>query len=120
MVLVEDNPSSAKLMSLLLGMEGAMVSVARSAEEALPLIESLRPPLVVLDLVLPRMSGLLLVQQLRAQPWAADIVFVAVTAFDGPEVRRVALQAGCAGYLPKPIDTDTFGHVVASHLGRKP
>ena len=118
-VLVEDDRSSAKLMALLLGMDGAIVSVVHSAEEALPLIEVLRPPVVVLDLVLPRMSGLLLVQQLKAQAWAADIAFVAVTSFNGPEAKRAALQAGCAGYLRKPVDTETFAQFVASHLGRK-
>jgi two-component system cell cycle response regulator DivK len=118
-VLVEDDRPSAKLMSLLLGMDGAIVSMAHSAEEALPLIEVVRPPVVVLDLVLPRMSGLLLVQQLKAQPWAADIAFVAVTSFNGPEAKRAALQAGCAGYLRKPVDIETFAQFVASHLGGK-
>jgi CheY-like chemotaxis protein len=115
-VLVEDDRLSAKLMSLLLGLEGAIVSVAHSAEESLPLIELLRPPLVVLDLLLPRMSGLLLVHQIKLETWAADIAFVAVTSFNGADAKRVALQAGCADYIRKPIDTDTFAKVVASHL----
>lgn len=116
-LVVEDDPASAKLVSLLLANEGAVVRIATSAEEALGILAGYRPRLVVLDLLLPRMSGLLLVQEIKAEPWGKEMVMVAVTAMNGPEVERVVQEAGCAGCLAKPIDTDTFAKTVAAHVG---
>jgi CheY-like chemotaxis protein len=119
-LVVEDDAASAKLLSLLLRAEGADVRTAYSAEEALATLESFRPRLIAVDIILPRMSGLLLVQHLKAEPWARDIVMVAVTSFNGLEAERVAREAGCAGYILKPVDSDTFASTIARYLGGTP
>lgn len=116
-LVVDDDPASAKLLSVLLQGEGCEVRVAGSSEEALVVLGSFHPRIIALDLVLPLMSGLLLAQQLKADPATRDIVIVAVSAFNGPEAESIAVRAGCAAYIRKPIDPMRFTQLLASHLG---
>jgi CheY-like chemotaxis protein len=116
-LVVDDDPASAKLLAVLLRGEGFHVRVAGSAEEALDQLRTFQPHAVVLDLVLPLMSGLLLAQRLKADPATRDIVLIAVTSLSGSEGEAVALQAGCAAYLRKPIDALSFADDVLALLG---
>jgi CheY-like chemotaxis protein len=115
-LVVEDDPLSAKLAVLLLKQQGADVRVAPNAEQGLKILEEYHPRLVVLDLVLPRMSGLLLAHFIKADERFARTILVAVTMISGPDVERVVSEAGCAAYIRKPIDTDTFAAIVAGCL----
>lgn len=117
MLLVEDDAASRKLEAVLLTEAGALVTAVESAEEAITVLARRKPDVVVVDLILPRMGGLVLVEQLKTDPATKDIVVVAVTSLNGGDAERVALRAGCAAYLKKPIDTQTFAATVASHLG---
>jgi len=112
-LLVEHDPGTEALLSLLLWAEGASVKVARSAEEALATLRHGRPRLIVVDLVLPRMSGVLLVQKVKTEPWARDVAVVALTSFGGPEAARIAREAGCAACVRKPVDPSSFARTVA-------
>jgi len=76
----------------------------------------LRPDVIVLDLILPLMSGLLLAQQLKENPATRDIVLIAITAFNGRKTERIAFQAGFSAYLRKPIDPISFVGIVSSTL----
>jgi CheY-like chemotaxis protein len=116
-LVVEDDPASAKLLSVALAMDGANVRTATTAEDALLQIACFAPRLVVLELVLPFMSGLLLAQRLKANPATRHIVIIAVTAFNGPETERMTRAAGCAAYVRKPIDVLSFANLVSTHLG---
>lgn len=116
-LVVEDDPASAKLLALVLRDEGCDVTVAASAEAALVALETSIPHIIVLDLVLPLMSGLLLAQQLRARPDTAKVPIIAVSAFNGNEVERAALAAGCAVYIRKPIDALSFPQFLRAYLG---
>jgi CheY-like chemotaxis protein len=118
-LLVEDDIPSARLQGFLLYEAGAEVRVVHSAEEALAALQSFQPRLVVVDLILPRMSGLLLVQQLKADLSRDEMVFVAVTAMNGPEAQRMVLAAGFSAYIRKPIDVETFAATVARTLEKK-
>jgi CheY-like chemotaxis protein len=114
-LIVDDDPASAKLEKVVLESEGGDVQVAGSAEAALDVVETFNPRVIVLDLVLPRMSGLLLAEHLKAKATTKDIVLVAVSAFDGRETQLIAQAAGCRAYLRKPIDPATFpGWVLAN------
>ena len=115
-LVIDDNPVNLRLTSLVLASEGFEVATARDAEDALAVIGVRRPRLVLTDLQLPGMDGLALTRRLKADPETRGIVVVALTAFAmmGDEAR--ALEAGCDGYLTKPIDTRTLGPVVARLL----
>jgi two-component system cell cycle response regulator DivK len=107
-LVVEDDPASARLLAVLLRTVGSDVRIASSAEEALTLLREFPARVLVLDLVLPRMSGLLLAQQLKQSSATRHIVVIAVSVVDGPETERLALESGCAAYVRKPIDIDSF------------
>lgn len=116
MLIVEDDPLSARLLFFLLADAGCNVRVAGSAEAALAILTLFPARAIVLDLVLPRMSGLLLARTLKTERSTCDIVIVAVSVLSGPDTERVALAAGCVAYVCKPIDTQTFAWTLACHL----
>ena len=115
-LIVEDDHPSAKLVAILLAGEGCSTRVVDSAEAAVVAIAAEVPDLVVLDLVLPLMSGLLFAQQLRASAPTASVPIIAVSAFNGSEAEAVALAAGCSAYVRKPIDALSFPQLVLSLL----
>jgi two-component system CheB/CheR fusion protein len=116
-LIVEDDPANAKLLSVVLEGDGAHVRIASSAEEALARIAESTPLVVVVDLVLPLMSGLVLLRQLRNDAALQDCILVAVTSFDGAEVERVVRGSGCDAFLKKPIDPLSFAQRLARLLG---
>jgi CheY-like chemotaxis protein len=115
-VVVEDDPASARLMRLVLATEGAQVDVAQDAASAHELLARTGARAVIVDLLLPGINGLLFVRQLKSDPDRRHIVAVAVSAMNGEETARLALSAGCARYLRKPIDVTTFAALVRQCL----
>jgi two-component system cell cycle response regulator len=115
-LIVDDNPSNTKLLAYVLQTEGYDVRLAGDADEAVALLEAFQPKLILMDLQLPGMDGLTLTRLLKAKPTYARVPIVAVTAsaMKGDEER--AMQAGCSGYITKPIDTRTLPRVVAAYL----
>jgi CheY-like chemotaxis protein len=116
-LVVEDDPASAKLVVVVLEDEAGVVRTASSAEDAFAQLARDPPDLIILDLILPLMSGLLFAQQLKSQPATAAIPIIAVSAFNGSTVQRAALAVGCCAYIRKPIDVVSFPQLVRSHLG---
>jgi CheY-like chemotaxis protein len=113
-LVVDDHPQSAKLVAVLLAGVGGEVRVVGSAEDAIALLDEFLPRVIVLDLVLPAMSGLLLAQRLRANPITEDAILVAVTIFSGPETERAVHRAGCDAHVSKPIDPLAFADQVVA------
>jgi CheY-like chemotaxis protein len=116
-LVVDDDEPSAKLASVALGTEGFDVRTAASAEDAFRVLMTYRPRAIVVDLILPLMSGLLFAQRLKAEPLTRDIVLIAMTAFDGAQAEAIARDVGFAAYVRKPIDPIDFASLVAQHLG---
>jgi CheY-like chemotaxis protein len=115
-LVVEDNPMNQKLTKTLLALEGADVRVAESAEQALQVLETFRPRLVLTDIQMPGMDGLQLTAILKSREDTRGILVVALTAYAMRGDRDRFLAAGCDGYISKPIDARTFAGVVASYL----
>jgi two-component system cell cycle response regulator DivK len=115
-LVVEDDPASAKPLSVILPAEGCDVQTAMSAEQAAEILRVFRPRVIVLDLVLPFMSGLLFAQRVKSDPATRHIVIVAVTAFKGPEAESVTRSAGCAACVQKPIDMSAFAELIRELL----
>lgn len=115
-LVVEDNEANQMLVRAVLELEGYRVEVAGSALEALDLIKASAPDLVLMDIQLPGQDGLSLTRDLKADPTTNDIPVVALTAHAMRGDRELALKAGCAGYISKPIDTRTFGSQVGQYL----
>ncbi len=118
-LLVEDNEVNRRLAGFLLRSHGYEVREATSAAAAFEMVEKERPDLIVMDIQLPGMDGLEITRKLKEQPATADIPVVAVTSFAMKGDREKAFAAGCAGYVTKPIDKNTFIQEVAAHVGGK-
>jgi two-component system, cell cycle response regulator DivK len=116
-LIVDDNPQNLKLARVILAAAGYEVKTAIDAEDALRILESFAPRLILMDLQLPRMDGLELTRRLKADPARREIVIIALTAYAMKGDDRKAFAAGCDGYVSKPIDIDTLARVVAEHLG---
>jgi two-component system, cell cycle response regulator DivK len=115
-LIVDDNAINLKLARLVLAAEGYQVITAGDAEGALELLKTHRPRLILMDIQLPGMDGFQLTRKLKADPTTRDIVIIAMTAYamKGDDLR--AADAGCDGYLSKPIDTRTLAQAVARHM----
>jgi|SRR5579872_5805633 len=115
-LIVDDNPTNLKLAKVLLTKEGYPVQTAVDAEEALKLLETYKPRLILMDIQLPGMDGLELTRRLKAAPDTRDVVILALTAYAMKGDDEKAKAAGCDGYITKPIDTQTLPGVIANHL----
>jgi CheY-like chemotaxis protein len=118
-LIVDDNPTNLKLARVLLAAEGYEVRVAVDAEEALALLASYRPRLILMDLQLPGMDGLTLTRRLKDDPATRDVAILALTAYAMKGDHERALEAGCNGYVTKPIDTRTLPGVIARCLAER-
>ncbi|HEV8324102.1 MAG TPA: response regulator [Myxococcota bacterium] len=116
LLVVDDNPANLKLLRLTLQLEGFEVRTAEDAEEALRVLASFRPRLILMDLQLPGMDGLDLTRRLKADPATRDVIILAVTAYAMKGDDEKARAAGCDGYVTKPIDTQTLTALVAAYL----
>jgi signal transduction histidine kinase/CheY-like chemotaxis protein len=99
-LVVEDDPHSAELLSLYLEGAGYRVALARDGAEGLELARRLRPRAVVLDILLPRVDGWDLLARLKADPATADSPVVVVSMLDE---RGKGLALGAVEYLVKPV-----------------
>ncbi len=115
-LIVDDNPDNQELTRILLECEGFEVAVAEDAAQALGLLETMHPRLILMDVQLPGIDGLELTRRLRAQEAFRDVVIVALTAYAMIGDEESARSAGCDGYISKPIDTRTFGGKVREYL----
>lgn len=117
-LLVEDNPMNLELATDLLEACGIEVIPAHSGEAAVKLAQERKPNLILMDLSLPGMDGLQATAALKADPQTRSIPVVAVTAHAMKGDEQRALNAGCEGYITKPIDTRMFPLLVAQYLQR--
>jgi CheY-like chemotaxis protein len=107
-LLIEDNEANSMLETAVLEREGFHVEVAGSAAEAKRLLRAVTPAMILMDVQLPGEDGLAYTRELKASRATSRIPIVALTAHAMAGDRDRALNAGCAGYLSKPIDTRTF------------
>lgn len=115
-LIVEDNLANQLLASSVLERDGFEVVIAASAQDAQREIALHKPDLILMDVQLPELDGLSFTRQLKADPATASITVVAMTAHVMMGDRNAAIEAGCSGYIPKPIDTRTLGDQVRSFL----
>ncbi|HXH37347.1 MAG TPA: response regulator [Thermoanaerobaculia bacterium] len=115
-LVVDDNSTNRKLVSDVLQCDGYRILQASDAETAQEIIRSTPPDLILMDIALPGMDGLTLTRLLKADVATRHIIIVALTAFAMKGDEAKAREAGCDGYITKPIDTRTLPNAVADHL----
>ena len=102
-LVVDDTPTNVKLLADLLTARGYDVSTAASGEQALAKVAAERPDLVLLDVMMPGMSGYEVCRRLRAQTETALLPVVLVTSLDPKDERVKGIEAGADDFLSKPI-----------------
>jgi len=117
-LVVDDASVNLKLTDIVLRKEGFRVHAVSDAEQALNAITQLRPALVLADIQMPGMDGLEMTRRIKEDPAMRGIPVVALTACAMKEDEQRALDAGCDGYITKPIDTHTLGLRVREYLSR--
>ena len=118
-LVVDDTPINLKLTRMLLLDEGYQVLTASTADEALGLLRSNHPQLVLADIQLKGMDGLQLTRRIKRDAATRDITVIALTAFAMAGDEGRALDAGCDGYITKPIDTRTLGERIREILATR-
>src|ERR1700692_1645044 len=98
-LVVEDHDMQAKLVSFLLQEAGHTVQIAASAEEALEILRSFSPDLILMDLDLPGMDGLELMRVLRLDPVQSTTPIIALTAYSDPSDLQRDREGGCNGKI---------------------
>jgi CheY-like chemotaxis protein len=116
-LIIEDNLLNLELATDLLEANGFVVHSAQTGEEGLRLARKLLPDLVLMDFSLPGMDGLSATKNLKADPATHHLSVVGLTANAMKGDEELALNAGCDGYLTKPIDTRTFITDVKRFIG---
>ena len=119
-LIVDDNEMNLKLLRWLLEKNGYEVHTAGDAKTARASVRAVRPRLVLMDIQLPDIDGLQLTREFKADPDLRDIPVVAVTSYAMKGDRQKSVDAGCDGYITKPIDTRQFPLEIEKYLrGRR-
>lgn len=116
--IVDDNPINLKLVCDVLEFAGYAIAKAEDAEQAQEMLEHTTPDLILMDIALPGMDGLALTRRLKSDARWRDVPIVALTAFAMKGDDRKAFEAGCDGYITKPVDTRKLPQQVAAFLRR--
>ncbi|CAN5705271.1 hypothetical protein BH23GEM6_BH23GEM6_11140 [soil metagenome] len=119
-LVAEDHRDSRDALRTLLEASGYRVYLAVDGAEAVEQALSLKPDLILMDIMMPRLDGLAATRLLREESELSGTPILALTAMDG--VRELALEAGCDDYLRKPIEVPLFFQKVHHWIqeGRQP
>jgi signal transduction histidine kinase len=111
-LIVEDSPDTLLLLSTIFRREGATVTTASSAAEALSLAVTNRPHLIISDIGMPDVDGFQLLEQLRLLPGLGAVPAIAVSGYASEEDRERALAVGYLSLVAKPIDVDVLFNLI--------
>ena len=118
-LIVEDEPRNMRVVTMTLKPYGYDLLQAKDGEEALEIAAADHPDLILMDIQLPKMSGLEAAQRLRKMPRFKDTPIVALTAYAMKGDKEKFLAAGCDAYLSKPFNTRELPEVVAKMLAER-
>jgi two-component system cell cycle response regulator DivK len=116
---VEDNPDNRILVRRVLSAEGYTVLEAGNAVQALDALKKGKTDLILMDINMPDMDGYALTTKIKSLPEYMNIPIIAVTANVMRGDREKSLEAGCDGYIQKPIDIDILAQQIERFLIRR-
>jgi len=114
---VEDNQYNRKIIRDLLSKHSYEIMEAHNGEAALDALTRRRPDLILMDVQLPKLSGLEVTRRVRADPSLAQIPIIAITSFALSGDDRSAIEAGCNAYVAKPFRPRDLLEMIQSFLG---
>jgi two-component system cell cycle response regulator DivK len=116
---VEDNPDNRLLVKRILMAENYKLLEATNAAQAINLLETTTPDLILMDINMPDMDGYTLTTRIRSMPGLARIPILALTANVMRGDKEKTLEAGCDGYIQKPLDVDQLVREIEKFLTRR-
>jgi len=120
-LIVEDIPYLLELLQVTLKYKGYTVITARDGDEALSIMETDRPALILTDVLMPKLDGFAFAQRVRSNPKTQDIPIIFVSAtYISPEDKEFALSLGAVRFLEKPVEAEELLLTVAEVLNREP
>jgi CheY-like chemotaxis protein len=118
-LIVDDSGDNVEMVSLLLKKRGFDVSSAPDGPKALEALESARPDVILLDVMMPSMSGMEVLDRIRANPQHANIPVILVTAKTGDEDVLEGYKFGADYYITKPFTARQLLYGIGLVLGRE-
>ena len=115
-LLIEDNEQNRYLTTFLLEAHGFTVISAEDGAIGISMAAQFLPQLILLDIQLPTMDGYAVARELRSNPALNNIPIVAVTSYAMTGDREKTIEAGCNGYIEKPINPETFVTEIKNYL----
>jgi DNA-binding response OmpR family regulator len=119
-LIIEDEADAAELFAEMMRVSGFRVLKTSSSTPALSLIATEKPDLIILDIMMPEVSGLDILRQMRQDSTLAAIPVVVVSAKTMPADIRVGMEAGASTYLTKPVGFLELKEAVERALGDQP
>ncbi len=118
-LIVEDNPQNMTLIQIILRDKSYTLLKAIDGEEALDVAVREQPDLIIMDIQLPKLSGLEVTRRLRQLPAFRRVPIVALTAYAMKGDKERFIAAGCDAYLSKPISTRELPKMIARMLQQR-
>ena len=115
-LVIEDNEQNIYLMTYILENNGYEVVAARNGLEGIEVAKKIIPLMILMDIQLPEMDGYTVTRRLKAHKDFNSIPIIAVTSYAMPGDREKCLNAGCTGYIEKPINPDSFIDEIKQYL----
>ncbi len=116
---VEDNPDNRMLVKRILVAENYKLLEATNAVQAINLLETTTPDLILMDINMPDMDGYTLTTRIRSMPGLERVPILALTANVMRGDKEKTLEAGCDGYIQKPLDVDQLIREIEKFLARR-
>lgn len=113
---IDDDFANRLLVKRVLMAAGFDIEEADNARDGIAMAAKNPPDLILMDIAMPDMNGLEATNRIRAMPDIAELTIVALTANAMQGDREMILEAGCDGYISKPIDIDTFIDDLSQYL----
>jgi two-component system, cell cycle response regulator DivK len=116
-LIIEDNEQNLYLMRFLLEKNGFTIEEACNGREGIEKALSVNPDLILLDIQLPDIDGYTVARELRKSQKHKEVPIIAVTSFAMTGDRTKCMEAGCSGYIEKPINPDLIVGEIKKYLG---
>ncbi|WKB53626.1 hybrid sensor histidine kinase/response regulator [Eleftheria terrae] len=112
-LVVDDNEDAARSLAMVLELQGHHVCTANDGADAIRMVRSFSPELVLLDIGLPQLNGYEVARHLRRQDWGRSLCLVALTGWGQQQDKRLAAEAGFDQHLTKPVEPDALAAILA-------
>jgi len=115
-LIVEDNPLNMRVLEMTLSTKNYILLRATDGEEALDMAMREQPDLIIMDIQLPKMSGLEVTRKLRESPAFSYTLIIGLTAYAMKGDKERVLESGCDAYLSKPFHPRELSEMIAEML----